>query len=296
VTTRDDELLDVLATSLGSAPDAEPTWAEVSQLHRLVDTAAGRGPRARTPLWRIRRPLTAALAGVLVFGTASAAAALSGAVMPQPVRVAARAVGLPVDSTDLAGARAALARLRDALDHRPLDLDAIRTLAQDARDRVGRLSADDRADVEAEATFLLAQADNALAPPPGPLGAPPPETRPASPSGAAPAPASPSAEPADDGGRDQPTANPNQSGPGSDDHPSGDDQSGSSAGPSQSSGPGSSGSSGDNQTATTQHVDNSGHGGSDGGGSSHDGGGSSHNGGGSAGGSSGSGDGHSGPG
>jgi uncharacterized membrane protein YgcG len=293
VTTRDDELLDVLATSLGPPPDAEPSWAEISQLHRVVDTAAGRGRDRRhgARVWRIRRPLTAAMAGFLVLGSAAAAAALSGAVMPQPVRVAARAVGLPVDSADLAGARAGLARLRDALDRRPPDLGAIRALAQDARDRVGRLSADDRSHVDAEATFLLGEADNALASPPAPLGAPPPEVRPASPSGAAPAPASPSAEPGDDHGRNQPTFDPNQSGHGSDDHPSGDERSGSSANPSGSgtSGQGSSGSSDGDHTATTQHVDNSGPGGSDGGPASSDGG--------SDGGGSGNGGGgHSGPG
>jgi hypothetical protein len=283
VNTRDDEFLDILAAGLGPPPEAEPSWAEVSQLHRVVDTAAGRGwgGRRGAPVWRVRRPLTAAMAGFLVLGGASAAAAVSGAVMPQPVRVAARAVGLPVDSPQLAGARGALARLRGALAATPHDPAEIRARAQEVRDRVGRLSADDRSQVEDEASFLLAQADNALAPPPAPLGTPPPEKRPASPSTAAPA--SPSAEPADDHGRDL-SADPNQSGHGSDDQPSGDDHSGSSAVPtgSGSSGPGSSGSSGDDHTATTQAIDNSGHGSSDGG-SSHDGGGSGSDGGGHSG-------------
>jgi hypothetical protein len=280
VTTRDDELLDVLATSLGSPRDAEPSWAEISQLHRVVDTAAGRGWGGRhgARVWRIRRPLTAAMAGVLVLGSASAAAALSGAVMPQPVRVAARAVGLPVDSPDLAGARAALARLRDALDRRPPDLGAIRALARDARDRVGRLSADDRSKVDEEADFLLGAADAALAPPPAPLGAPPPSP-PANPSNAAPAPSgAPGAAPSGDdhGGDSGRAAEPEHSGSGSGDSHSGDNGSGSSANPSGSgtSEQGSSGPGDGDHTATTQRIDNSGDGGGSDGGSSHDGGGS----------------------
>ena len=107
MTTRDDELLDILGASLGPPPDVEPTWAEISQLHRVIDSGWSGRQRVRTPLWRARRPLSAALAGFLVLGGASAAAALSGAVMPEPVRVAARAVGLPVESPALADARAA---------------------------------------------------------------------------------------------------------------------------------------------------------------------------------------------
>src|SRR5205807_383263 len=124
----------------------------------------------------------------------SAAAAASGVVMPQPVREAARAVGLPVDSPDLAGARAALARLRDALADKPRDLNAVRTDAQDVRARLARLSADDRSHVEDEATFVLAAADAALAPPPTTLdaqqsapGTGPISAAPATPSNAAPA-------------------------------------------------------------------------------------------------------------
>jgi len=298
VTTRDDELLDVLAASLAPAPEAEPTWAEVSQLHRVVDSGWSGRHAPRTPLWRIRRPLTAAVAGFVVLGSASAAAALSGAVMPEPVRVAARAVGLPVESPELAGARAAVAGLREALGHNPRDLAVIRVRAQDVRDRLTRLSADDRSHLEDEADFLLADADNALAPPTAPLGSPPPQQSPA-PSGAAPVAAPPSAAPAgDDHGESEPAAEQNR-GQGSDDHPSGDDHSGSSAAPtgSDSSGQGPSGSSGDgDHTATTQHVDNSGQGSSDGGGGGSDGG-SSHDGGSDGGGSSGSdGGGHSGPG
>ncbi|MFL5860764.1 MAG: hypothetical protein ACJ780_08305 [Solirubrobacteraceae bacterium] len=246
MTTRDDQLLDVLAASLAPPPDTEPSWAEISHLHRVIDTTTdGRARPARTPLWRLRQPIAAAAAGVLLLGGASAAAAVSGVVMPQPVREAARAVGLPVDSPALAGAKAALARLRDALADQPRDLNAIRTDAQDVRDRLARLSADDRSHVEDEAAFLLAAADAALAPPPTTLdsqqsapGTSPISAVPATPSNAAPA--------GDDhGGGPGPSANSGHSS-GADDHSQGDDHSGSSATPSASSysGPGSSGSSG----------------------------------------------------
>jgi hypothetical protein len=297
VTTRDDELLDALAVSLGPAPDAEPTWAEISQLHRVIDSMShGRRP-ARTPLWRFRRPLAAAVAGFVVLGGASAAAAVSGAVMPQPVRVAARAVGLPVESPHLAGARAAMAHLRAALARQPRDLDAIRARAQEARDRLERLSADDRAHVEAEAAFLLGEADAALAPPPLGLGSPPPR-QPTASSGGQPVAAPPNAAPiADDHGPNQAGDDQNR-GRVSADRPSGDDNPTSSVGGGDSGSSGPSGDGGGDHTATTQHVDNSGPGscdgcgGTSGGGSSHDGGGGSD--GGSRSGSDGGG--HSGPG
>ncbi len=199
--------------------------------------------------------------------------------MPQPVRVAARAVGLPVDSPELAGARAALARLRGALADKPRDLGSIRARAQEVRDRLAHLSADDRSHVEDEAAFLLAEADDAFAPPPAPLGSPPPAS-PANPP--KPAPGAPPSAPAGDdhGGRSGPSADPEHTATGSGDEHSGDDHSGSEAQPSGSgvSGPGPSGASdGDgDHTATTIAPSSSGHDGSDGGGSD---GGSSHDGG-----------------
>ncbi|MBV9411879.1 MAG: hypothetical protein JO148_09795, partial [Acidimicrobiia bacterium] len=188
MTTRDDELLDVLAASLGPPPDVEPTWAEISYLHRIIDTAADGRRRGRSPLWRLR-PITAAAAALVLLGGASAAAAVSGAVMPQPVRVAARAVGLPVDSSQLTDARAALGHLRDALAAKPRNVSDISADVREVRDRLAGLSADDRLQVEDEAAFLLAEADAALAPPPPQLG-PPPASTPASadPPAAAPAP------------------------------------------------------------------------------------------------------------
>ena len=276
--THDDELLDVLAASMGPPPDAEPSWAEISHLHRVIDTDRGWSGRSRTPLWRVRRPLTAALAGFLVLGGASAAAAASGTVMHEPVRVAARAVGLPVDSPALADAKAALARLRGALGAKPLDPSAVRAHAQDVRDRLARLSADDRSHVQEEASFLLAAADTALAPPPAPLGspAPPPAASDPAPAGAPSPHASPAPASDDHGGGPGPSASPE----GAEHGQSGDDHGNSSATPaaSDNSGPGSSGS-GDNggHTATTVHADNSGPGSTDGGGGSSDGG-SSHGG------------------
>jgi len=272
----DEQLLETLAASLGPAPDVEPTWAEVAALHRVIDSAADRQRRpAVGPIWRFRRRATAIAAAGAVLVGASAAAAATGGALPRPLRMAARAVGLPVESPNLASARSALARLRGSLGARPRDLGDVREQAQDVRDRLAHLSADDRAHVEAEATFLLAEADAVLAPPPAPLGGTPPIAPPAA---GAPTPASPKASPADDhGSRAAPAADGHGSGgpgPGSDGGQSGDDHSGAvqPSGGSGSSGPGPSGD-GDH-TATTLRTDNSGPGsvGSDGGGSSHDGG------------------------
>ena len=207
----DEQLLETLAASLGPAPDVEPTWAEVAALHRVIDSAADRQRRpAVGPIWRFRRRATAIAAAGAVLVGASAAAAATGGALPRPLRMAARAVGLPVESPNLASARSALARLRGSLGARPRDLGDVREQAQDVRDRLAHLSADDRAHVEAEATFLLAEADAVLAPPPAPLGGTPPIAPPAA---GAPTPASPKASPADDhGSRAAPAADGHGSG------------------------------------------------------------------------------------
>ncbi|MBV8981389.1 MAG: hypothetical protein JO086_10855, partial [Acidimicrobiia bacterium] len=194
---RDDELLDVLAAALGPARPTQPSRAELARFHRAV-----RQRESRVAWWRLPRPLTAALAGFVVLGGASAAAASSGSVMPEPVRVAVRAVGLPVESPELADTRAAIARLRDALDARPRNLTVIRERAQELRDRLARLSADDRINVDAQANFLLVDADNAVAPPP-----PPAPLRPAAPPTTA-LPAPPVAGPDDHGSGDEHSAAP----------------------------------------------------------------------------------------
>jgi hypothetical protein len=277
----DDDVLEVLAASLGPAADVEPTWAEVSALHRVLDSAAaGRG--VRTPLWRVRRPLSAVAAGALLLAGAGTAAAVTGAVIPEPVRVAARAVGLPLESPALAEARSALAHLRAALAANPRNPATISAIAQAVRNEVGSLSADDRSHVQAEATFLLAEADRALAPPPALTGAAA-GPAPATPAPAPPAPASgstPVSQPGDDhGGQSARPAPDAAKGDGSNDHsgspssgPGPAPGSGSDDGhqaltpaPSDSSGPGP-GSSG----SPDGHPESSGHGGSGHGPSGHD--------------------------
>ena len=267
MTTRDNELFVVLAAALGPVPAAEPTRAELARLHRVIDGSTHR----RAPFWRIPRPLSAALAGFVVLGGASAAAAASGAVMPEPVRVAVRALGLPVDSPQTADVRSAIARLRDALDARPRNVSEIRERAQQLREDLARLSAGDRVGIDPQANFLLVEADNAVVPPPTP-SAPP---RSAAPPATVPP---------------QPLAR-------SDEHHSGDDHSTASTVPARSDDGG-----GEHATTTVQTQtsgpDGGGSGGgggsgSDGGGFGSDGGGSGHDGGGA---SVDGGGGHSGPG
>lgn len=246
---RDQDLLDVLAESLGPVPPAQPSWAEVSALHRVIDSEAAlrEKTRVRSPLWRARRRASVAAAAIVLVAGGSAAAAVTGGPLPRPVRVAARAVGLPVESPQLAEARTALANLTHALAASPRDLARVRVDAAAVRDKVAALNADDRSKVEMEAQFLLVEADAALAPPPAALGAVTAEDPPAATASSAPAPAVAAPQPADDhGGRDE-TASPSTT-LGTVPHP--DDHGGS-----PSSGPGPSS---DGSTVTTIHTDNSG--------------------------------------
>ena len=86
----------------------------------------------------------------------------TGAPVPRALRSPARALGLPVDSADLADARTAMANLRTALAQPD---DARVVAAADALvAHFRRLGPDDRAAVEADALALLARADERLRP------------------------------------------------------------------------------------------------------------------------------------
>jgi hypothetical protein len=179
----DDALFAALEAAL-RPPPVEPTYAELLALRRAVEAAVGDGARPALRLTaRFRRPLACAAAALLLAG-ASAAAATSGAKLPRPVRVAARVFGLPVESPALADARAAIGRLHDVLEDRPLALGEVRAAAAALRARLAALSADERAGVDAEAAMLLARADAALVPPPPAHVAPAPRPAPSPPTSA----------------------------------------------------------------------------------------------------------------
>lgn len=112
MTTRsDDELLGTLADAL--ALPAEPLAAsELTALRLAVAARWPDGPRSHRP-WYRPHVAVAAAAATLVMGTGAVLAAAYD--LERPVRVAAHAVGLPVDPPRVTDVRDALRRLDDAL-------------------------------------------------------------------------------------------------------------------------------------------------------------------------------------
>jgi hypothetical protein len=145
----DDEFLDLLRGALVAEP-VEPDSDAIVFLHRALDSH--HKPRRR-PSPRI---VASCLVGIGVMASASGAWALSGAVLPEPLRVVAHAVGLPVDSPAVAEARAARRALRESLNRD--DAKATAAAAQRLRDALGGLSSSDQADV-GDVVGLLQLAD-----------------------------------------------------------------------------------------------------------------------------------------
>jgi hypothetical protein len=145
----DDDLLDLLRGALIADP-VEPDRDAIVFLHRALDAHKKPGRR------RSYRIVASCLAGVGVMAGAGGAYALSGAVLPEPVRVVAHAVGLPVDSPEVAEARAARRALRQSLKRE--DANATAAAAQRLRDALGGLSSSDRAEL-GDVVGLLHEAD-----------------------------------------------------------------------------------------------------------------------------------------
>ena len=150
----DDELLQRLSQALAPEP-LEPPQASVLAVRRAV--TAHRGTRRRMR-WRGRAVAVAAVFSTVLAGS-SAAFALSGAPLPRPLRIVSNSVGLPVDSVAMADARSATSDLRRALSHR----DAARVAEESRvlRARLSRLDANERGQIEHEATSLLEDANQA---------------------------------------------------------------------------------------------------------------------------------------
>jgi len=156
----DDELFDAIGRAL-APPPLQPGAAELVAVRMALalPDRASQG-RRRTPAWR--RPAPALLALTLaVGGIAGGAAAAVGATLPAPLRSAAVAMGLPVDDSELASAKADLRRLQDALGRR--DRSAVASAVAQLRHCIATLGAADRAKVDAAADALLARADELLA-------------------------------------------------------------------------------------------------------------------------------------
>jgi hypothetical protein len=168
----DDALLEELAVALSPTDSLalEPTVVEQEALRAAV---AGRFPRLdwqppSPPRHRAWRALPLVAAGILVPGTAAAAAGLP---IPRPVRAVAHAVGLPVDSPALYDTYRHARQLRQAVEAG--DPVRARETATKLRQDLKEVPADDRKEAHeaglpalAEAAPLLQQAP----PPPAPGG------------------------------------------------------------------------------------------------------------------------------
>ena len=118
--TSDEELLARLGRAL-EPPAGEPDPARVARLRALAE--AGRRSstdqladrrRSRAGAWP-RRQLAGVAAGVAAAVVSFVVGVVAGADPPRPLRAAAHAVGLPVESPQLADARAELHDLGEAL-------------------------------------------------------------------------------------------------------------------------------------------------------------------------------------
>jgi hypothetical protein len=148
----EDDLLDELAAAFASADlePCEPTVAELAALQRAV---AGRfGPCAHGQVVPLpsRRPRRARRVGFVTAGiiacSASAAAATGGVPLPDPVRAAAYAVGLPVDSPALHQTHRHLRALEDAIEDG--DRRRMLTIADDLRAALTEVPEEERDEAE----------------------------------------------------------------------------------------------------------------------------------------------------
>jgi hypothetical protein len=159
----DDPLLDALSQALAPLP-AEPSEAEIAALRRAV---ARRFAGARVRPWWQRRAVMLLAAAALCTGTA---AAVAGGAVPVPVRILARAVGLPVQSPALVETRAAVGRLRAKLAAR--DREGVARALEDLRSRLDALNERDRRALGEDTVTLFLEAE-AFVTLPAPKVAPP---------------------------------------------------------------------------------------------------------------------------
>jgi hypothetical protein len=146
----DDRLLDALSEALTPRP-REPSDAEIAALRRAVVRRFA-APRGR-PWWQ-PRAVTLLAAAALCTGTA---AAIAGGAVPAPVRILARAVGLPVESPVLVETRAAVGRLRAKLDAR--DREGVAWALEDLRRRIDALNERDRRMLGEDTATLFLEAE-----------------------------------------------------------------------------------------------------------------------------------------
>jgi hypothetical protein len=156
MTHDEDELFSILERAIGPTAADTPTDTERQHLRAVVDDWRQHQPipitAARSHRW-LRRGVATGLGAVVVLSGATAvAAAVNDGVLPAPARSVARTIGLPVESSDLARARAALGRLRKADESKRNEMELELEAA------MNRLSASERAKIDAAAAAALLEA------------------------------------------------------------------------------------------------------------------------------------------
>ncbi len=144
--TEDEDLLRRLENAF-RPPEVEPSEAEIAALHRAVAESAAT-PAVRR-VWPRRVVAAVAAAAVLIV-------IVSGVPVPRPVRAAAHAIGLPVDSVKVADAKSAVKELQRALDDGDQE-GAARALAR-LRQRLDALGESDRRRLARQADPLIQRA------------------------------------------------------------------------------------------------------------------------------------------
>jgi hypothetical protein len=160
VTAHDDQqLLEQLNRALAPGP-VEPPRETVTALRAAVaqQTAPRPVPARRPPRTWWRRPIPVLAAGAFLATGISTAAFASGATLPRPLRAAAHALHLPVDSPSLADTRTALAHLRALLPCG--DPSRIQQAAGVLRDQLRALDPGARRTIADEAAQLLSHAED----------------------------------------------------------------------------------------------------------------------------------------
>jgi hypothetical protein len=148
----DDELCALLSEAF-SPEDSRPPPDSVAALRRAVATTGSAGRR----LAGRRRIAVAAATLALLSAGSGTAFAVSGVPLPEPLRVVAHGIGLPVDSVALADTRTVLGRLKFALK-----LHEVQVVREDAgilQTRLAHLHLPERREVSHEAADLLGEAN-----------------------------------------------------------------------------------------------------------------------------------------
>lgn len=147
----DEELTALLREALDPGNPAPPPES-VRELRNLVSRAAP----PRRPMLLRSRAVVAAAAFLGMSGSAVGAAVASGATLPEPLRVIASGIGLPVDSVGLAQAKTDADRLRADLERR--DIEEVPRDAAALKDKFAGLSMGERNSIGDEVDSLLDRA------------------------------------------------------------------------------------------------------------------------------------------